>query len=330
MEEFDEIDNFSIHSYDEYDLIDEENSDYGTDSDDEENQSENENVQAINSGVQFAKEMKFLEKKYSTTQIVKYHGYKYEENRVLIHYRPLLPIFTFNGNEYLYKRDAFSAYELFHSLDEIRLTKPGLKMNPNIISFDDSYLFACRKKNLAIWNRYSLTIKYKNYLQIVTPEDLDVLINYKNIMNNKVQLLQSKYFTNYELNINWIFKILIGLLSFNSVSEPSVLTEYIKLSSIKIRKEYDKQKKNGLISNIKDTNEFTRKSSNYRKKLCRKNKNEVKQNNNKSGSNSKINKTQQAVQVLEEKAIVQRFPLFNQNSEDKEISPSFNIKTSFT
>ena len=138
MEEFDEIDNFSIHSYDEYDLIDEGNSDYGTDSDDEENQSENENVQAINSGVQFAKEMKFLEKKYSTTQIVKYHGYKYEENRVLIHYRPLLPIFTFNGNEYLYKRDAFSAYELFHSLDEIRLTKPGLKMNPNIISFDDS------------------------------------------------------------------------------------------------------------------------------------------------------------------------------------------------
>ena len=191
------------------------------------------------------------------------------------------------------------------------------------------YLFACRNKNLAIWNRYSSIIKCKNYSQILNPEDLDVLINFKNIMNNKVQLLQSKCFANYELNINWIFKILIGSLSFKAVSEPFVFSEYLKLSSIKIKKEYDKQIKNGLINNTKDGKEFIRKSSNNRKKLCRKNKNEVKQNNNKSGSNSKINKTQQAVQVLEEKAIVQRFP-FNQKSEDKEISPSFNIKNSFT
>ena len=165
----------------------------------------------------------------------------------------------------------------------------------------------------------------KNYLPIVTPEDLDALLNYK------LQLSKSKYFTNYKvnININWIFKILIGVLSFNAVSEPLVLTEYLKLSSIKIKKEYDKRRKNGLISSINEGKEFTRKSSNNRKKLCRKNKNEVKQNNSKSGSNSIINKTQQSVQVLEEKAIVQRFP-FKKNSDDKEISPSFNIKTSFT
>ena len=345
MEEVDEIDNFSIHSNDEYDLIDEGNSNYDetdsddeenlnydeTDSDDAENQSENEEVQAIDSGLQFEKEIKFLQKRYSTTQIVKHHGYKFEEDRVLIHYQPLLPIFTFSGKEYLYKRDAFSTYELFYSLDEIRQNKSALKINPNIISIDDSYLFACRKKNLAIWNRYFITIRQENYLSIVTPEDLDVLFDYKNIVNNTVfsQLSQSKYFANYKLNINWIFKILIGFLNFNAVFEPSALTEYLKLSSIKIKKEYDKRKKNGLIKIIKDEKKFTRKNHNNRKKLCRKNRYEVKQNNIKSGSNSKIHKTQQAVQFLEEKAIVQSSP-FNQNSEGKEISPSINIKTSFT
>ena len=328
MDELDEFDNFSIYSNDEYDFIDEDDSNYETDSDGEENQSEDEDdAQAINSGLQYQKEIKFLQKKYSTTQIVKYHGYKFEQERALISYQPLLPIFTFSGNEYSYERSAFSAYELFYSLDEIRYTiKSALKFNPNIISSDDSYLFACRKKNLAIWNRHFITIKGKKSLPIFTPEDLDALLNYKNIMNNTLQMSQLKYFT----NINWIFKILIGVLSYNAISEPLVLTEYLKLSSIKIKKEYDKQMKNGLINNIKDGKEFTRKSSNNRKKLCKKNKNEVKQNNSKSGSNSKINKTQQAVQVLEEKAIVQRIPLFKQNSEDKEISPSFNIKTSFT
>jgi hypothetical protein len=333
MEEFDEIDNTFIDSNDEYDSIEEENSDYGTDSDDEGNQSNNENiVQSVNSGVQFAQEIKFLEKKYSTTQIVKYHGYKFEQERILIYHCPLLPIFTFNGNEYLYKRDAFSTYKLFYSMNEIRQTKSSLRINPNIISIDDSYLFACRKKNLANWNRHFITIKRGNYMSIFTSEDLDVLLNYKNTLTNKVQQSHPKYSVYYELSINWILKILIGVLNFNAIFKPLVLTEYLKLSGIKIKKEYEKRRKNVSIkinNNIKDGNEFTRKSSNYRKKLCRKNKNEVKQNNSKSGSNSKIDKTYEAMRVLEEKAIVQRFQ-FNQNSADKEISPSFNIKTSFT
>ena len=63
-----------------------------------------------------------------------------------------------------------------------------------------------------------------------------------------------------------------------------------------------------------------------RKKLCKKDKREERQNtgNNKSGSNFKIGKTQQAVRVLEEKAIVQSFTYIDKNSEDKEISPLLN------
>ena len=81
---------------------------------------------------------------------------------------------------------------------------------------------------------------------------------------------------------------------------------------------------------IKDGREFIRKSDNNRKKLCRKNRDKVKQNNNnKIGSNSKIIKTQQTVQVLEEKAIAQSLP-FNQQSEGTEISPYPIFKTSFT
>jgi hypothetical protein len=327
MEMFDEIDNLSTHSNNEYEFgSDEEDSNYVVDSDDEEYQSESEDdIQTpINFGLQFAKEMKFLEKKYSTTQIVNYHGYKFEQERDLIHYEPLLPIYTFDGNECLYKRDAFSTYQLFYSLDKIRNTETSFIFNPKIISIDDSYLFSCRKKNLAIWNKYNITKKCNKFLPILTPEDLNVLLYHKNIMNNEVQL---KYFTSYALNINWISKILFGKISFNAVLKHSILTEYLKLYGIKIKKEYDKRMRNATI---KDGKEFIRKSDNNRKKLCRKNKDKVKQNNNnKIGSNSKIIKTQQTVQVLEEKAIAQSLP-FNQQSEGKEISPYLNIKTSFT
>ena len=73
-------------------------------------------------------------------------------------------------------------------------------------------------------------------------------------------------------------------------------------------------------------NQFVRKPKNDGKKLCKKHKNEDKQNNNKNRPNFKIGKTQQAVRVLEEKAIVQRLTLLNKNSEDMEISLSL-IKT---
>jgi hypothetical protein len=151
-------------------------------------------------------------------------------------------------------------------------------------------------------------------------------------MNNEEKLLrETKYFAIHGLHINWIYKIVIGVINFNAVFKPSILTEYLKLSSIKIKEEYDKQKKNGVfrINNSKEEIEYVRKSCNNRKKLCRKNKKEVKQINYKNGSNSKIIKTQQAAQVLEEKANVQS-SLFKQNSEDKEISPSLNIKLSST
>ena len=65
MEMFDEIDNLSTHSNNEYEFgSDEEDSNYVVDSDDEEYQNESEDVQTpIYFGLQFAKEMKFLEKK---------------------------------------------------------------------------------------------------------------------------------------------------------------------------------------------------------------------------------------------------------------------------
>lgn len=318
--------------------------DYNSNNDDEdynsensmyEEEDENEDIQSIinDPGMQFEKEMKFLYRKYSTTKVVKYHGYKYEEDRQLISNQPLLNIFSFNGNEYFYHRDALSTYQLMHSLDGIRQTEISLKINPSIISYDDSYLFLCRKKNLAIWNKHiiNMIIQKENYMSIITPEDMDILLNYKNTLNNSTKKLSSMPYQKHSLNTNWILKIIIGEFTFKTLFKSSVLSAYVQSCSIK--KEYDKRKKMGIIMFKDDDNingkQFVRMSKNDRKKLYKKDKREERQNtgNNKSGSNLKTGKTQQAVRVLEEKAIVQSFTYIDKNSEDKEISPLLN-KTS--
>ena len=132
-------------------------------------------------------------------------------------------------------------------------------------------------------------------------------------------------------------KAIVQSFPFKQKSEDKEISPYfsntitLKLSSIKIKREYNKQRKNGiiLIKIFKDGKDIVRKCSNNHNNFYKRNRNEVKQNNSKSGSNSKINKTYEAMRVLGEKAIVQSFP-FKQKSEDKEISPSLYINTSFT
>ena len=205
------FDDEDYNSNDDEDYNSNDDEDYNSENSINEEEDEKENIELIDPALQFEKEMKFLYRKYSTKKVVKYHGYKYEEDRQLISNQPSLNIFSFNGGEYFYHRDAFS------------------------------------------------------YIQ-----------------------------------------------------------------SCSIKKEYDKRKKKGIII-LKDGdningNHFVRMSKNDRKKLCKKDKREERQNtgNNKSGSNSKTGKTQQAVRVSEEKAIVQSFTYIDKNSEDKEISPLLN------
>lgn len=325
------FDDEDYNSNDDEDYNSNDDEDYNSENSINEEEDEKEDIQSINDpAMQFEKEMKFLYRKYSTKKVVKYHGYKYEEERQLISNQPLLNIFSFNGGEYFYHRNAFSAYQLMHSLDGIRQAEISSKINSSITSYDDSYLFLCRKKNLAIWNKHLINmIKQKEkYVSIITPEDMDILLNYNNKLNNSKEKKSSIPYQNYSLNTNWIFKILIGQFNFKILFKSSVLSAYIQSCSIK--KEYDKRKKKGIII-LKDGDNingkhFVRMSKNDRKKLCKKDKREERQNtgNNKSGSNSKTGKTQQAVRVSEEKAIVQSFTYIDKNSEDKEISPLLN------
>ena len=84
------FDDEDYNSNDDEDYNSNDDEDYNSENSINEEEDEKEDIQSINDpAMQFEKEMKFLYRKYSTKKVVKYHGYKYEEERQLISNQPL-------------------------------------------------------------------------------------------------------------------------------------------------------------------------------------------------------------------------------------------------